>query len=64
MRIQKAEGIKDVGDTRCAPGDIHMTASAMARTSINKTELVSQLEMSILNEIASLNMPCSNTHGA
>jgi hypothetical protein len=40
---------------------IHMTASAMARTDISVTELVSHPEMSPLNEVALLNMPCSNT---
>jgi hypothetical protein len=66
MRTQKAEGIKYVGDTRCAPGDIHMTASAMARTYIVVTELVSHPEMLPLNEDAPslANMACSNTHGA
>ena len=48
----------------CAGGYTHMTASAMARTRISVTELVSQLERSPLNEVASENMPCSNTHGA
>jgi len=48
----------------CAGGYTHMTASAMARTAIAVTELVSQLEMSPLNEVASKNMYCSNTHGA
>ena len=45
-------------------GYTHMTASAMARTCIFVTELVSQLERSPLNENAPPNMPCSNTHGA
>jgi len=45
-------------------GYTHMTASAMARTCISTTELVSQLEMSPLNEVAPENMYCSNTHGA
>ena len=36
----------------CAGGYTHMTASAMARTDISETELVSQLEMSRLNEVA------------
>ena len=44
-RTQKAEGIKDVGDTRCAPGWIHMSARAMARTAIFVTELVSHPEI-------------------
>ena len=51
-RTQKAEGIKDVKDTRCAPRWIHMSARAMARTSICVTELVSHPEMSPLNEVA------------
>ena len=48
----------------CAGGYTHMTASAMARTDIYWTELVFQLEMLPLNEVAPQNMPCSNTHGA
>ena len=38
-----------------------MTASAMARTYIVVTELVSHPEMLPLNEVALLNMDCSNT---
>ena len=40
---------------------IHMTASAMTRTSIVVTELVSHPEMSPLNEVAPSNIFCSNT---
>ena len=60
-RTQKAEGIKDVKDTRCAPRWIHMSARAMARTSIFVTERVSHKEMSPLKEVAPLNICCSNT---
>ena len=40
---------------------IHMTASAMARTYISVTELVSHPEMLPLNEVAPSNIFCSNT---
>ena len=40
---------------------IHMTASAMARTDISVTELVSHPEMLPLNEVAPSNIYCSNT---
>jgi hypothetical protein len=40
---------------------IHMTASAMTRTSIVVTELVSHPEMLPLNEVAPSNIFCSNT---